>query len=595
MDKELSETSAGPAGGLAEDEAERPASHLAGPSDDHPRRRWLVPLVVAPLVLLIVIVVAWAIDTSSRGVARNVTLAGVDIGGMSEDRLNASIAQIAADFDATPVELVLPDQTYTTTASELGLVVDADETASEALEVGQSAPFPLRPFAWVQSFFSERQAELSFQVNSEQADTALTALEGDDRTLPVEPTIELVEGAFRVVSGTDGSGLDANLVAEALPDAAAAAAEAGRETIVLEVERTPIAPLGSLDEARAAASAAEALVSEPVEIVTPAGSRTVESDTLRQWVRLASTDDGEVVVHFDQTAVDLGLRPRFGDIEGRPVDARITLDGGTPVIIADQPGLVCCGPDSAATILEQLEAGNRTIELPLVEGTAPFTAADAEALQITQPVGGNNAWRAGGPTTAGPGFTTYHDAGGNRVANIHRIADLVRGVVVKPGESFSINDHVGRRTTEKGFLPAGAISNGQIVDEVGGGISQFATTMFNAAYFAGLQIDVSQPHSRYFDRYPRGREATMGFPAPDLQFTNDTPYGILIWTSYTDTSITVTLYSTPHGVGEQIAINETMSGRCDVVTTTRRITFPDGTTEDDTFRATYRPGDGLSC
>lgn len=595
MDKELSETSAGPSGGLAEDGEERRANHLATPPEDLPRRGWLVPLAVAPLVLLIIIVVAWAVDTSSRGVARNVTLAGVDIGGMSEDRLNATIAQIATDFGSTPVELVLPDQTYTTSAGDLGLVVDADGTAAEALDVGRSEPFPLRPFAWVQSFFREQQAQLEFRVNSDRAAVALTALEGDDRTLPVEPTIELVEGDFRVVPGTDGSGLDPTFVAAALPAAATAAVESGSDVIVVEVERSPIPPLGSLDDARQAASAAEALVSEPVEIVTPAGSRTIESDTLRQWVRLASTPEGEVVVHFDQVAVDLGLRPRFSDIEGRPVDARITLDGGTPVIIADQPGLVCCGPDSATTILDQLEAGNRTIELPLVEGSAAFTAADAEALQITQPVGGSNAWRDGGPTTAGPGFTTYHAAGGNRVVNIHRIADLVRGVVLRPGETFSINDHVGRRTAENGFLPAGAISNGQLVDEIGGGISQFATTIFNAAYFAGLQIDASQPHSRYFDRYPRGREATMGFPEPDLRFTNDTPYGILIWTSYTDTSITVTLYSSPHGVGEQIGISESTSGRCDVVTTTRRITFPDGTTADDTFRATYRPGDGLGC
>ena len=92
---------------------------------------------------------------------------------------------------------------------------------------------------------------------------------------------------------------------------------------------------------------------------------------------------------------------------------------------------------------------------------------------------------------------------------------------------------MGERTPEKGFVTAGAIRDGKHVDEVGGGVSQFATTMFNAAYFAGLQIDESQAHSEYFDRYPRGREATMGFPAPDLRFTNNTPYGIMIWTSYT--------------------------------------------------------------
>ena len=160
-------------------------------------------------------------------------------------------------------------------------------------------------------------------------------------------------------------------------------------------------------------------------------------------------------------------------------------------------------------------------------------------------MGGNFAWRSGAPTTAGPGFTTYHDPTGARITNIHRMADLVRGAVIAPGETFSINDHVGERTAEKGFVPAGAIRDGKHVEEVGGGVSQFATTMFNAAYFAGLQIDSSQAHSEYFDRYPRGREATMGFPAPDLRFTNDTPYGIMIWTSYTDSSLTITLYSTP--------------------------------------------------
>ena len=179
--------------------------------------------------------------------------------------------------------------------------------------------------------------------------------------------------------------------------------------------------------------------------------------------------------------------------------------------------------------------------------------------------------------------------------NIHRIADLVRGAVVPPGGSFSINDFVGKRTAANGFVPAGAIANGEHVDEIGGGISQFATTTFNAAYFAGLDIDDYQAHSEYFDRYPRGREATMGYPAPDLKFTNNTPYGILIWTSYTDTSLTVTMYSTPYATAEQTGISEGTDGRCRTVTTTRTRTFPDGHTESDKFRARYRPGPGQGC
>src|SRR5690606_26365690 len=101
--------------------------------------------------------------------------------------------------------------------------------------------------------------------------------------------------------------------------------------------------------------------------------------------------------------------------------------------------------------------------------------------------------------------------------------------------------------------------------------------------------------SEYFDRYPLGREATMGFPAPDLKIKNNTPYGVLIWTSYTDSSLTVTLYSTPYATAEQTGIREGSEGACRVVVTTRTRTYPDGRTEDDTFRARYRPGEGRSC
>jgi vancomycin resistance protein YoaR len=158
-----------------------------------------------------------------------------------------------------------------------------------------------------------------------------------------------------------------------------------------------------------------------------------------------------------------------------------------------------------------------------------------------------------------------------------------------------VNDYVGRRTTENGFVPAGAIRNGEHVEEVGGGVSQFATTLFNAAYFAGLDIDEYQSHSEYFSRYPRGREATMGFPAPDLVITNDTPYGVMIGTSYTGSSLTVTMYSTPYATAEQTGIREGQSGNCTVVTTTRTRTYPDRDPETDEFRATYRPGEGQFC
>ncbi len=119
---------------------------------------------------------------------------------------------------------------------------------------------------------------------------------------------------------------------------------------------------------------------------------------------------------------------------------------------------------------------------------------------------------------------------------------MIDGTVVKPGETFSVNGAVGERTRAKGFVAAPAIFQGEYVDEVGGGISQFATTMFNAIFFGGYEFTEYKAHSYYISRYPMGREATLAWPSVDLAFRNDSDAGIYIDTSYTDTSITVTFY-----------------------------------------------------
>src|SRR5690606_38207777 len=138
---------------IAQSSADAPVSSEAGtrprhfasaptlgvvPTGDPPpprRRRWVLPVLLAPVVLVVAVVVAWAVDTSS-GVLRNVRLAGVDIGGLSEAELAPRLRELAEEFGATPVEIVVGDRSYGSTASVLGLMVDQDRTADAALEVG---------------------------------------------------------------------------------------------------------------------------------------------------------------------------------------------------------------------------------------------------------------------------------------------------------------------------------------------------------------------------------------------------------------------------------------------------------------------------
>jgi vancomycin resistance protein YoaR len=244
----------------------------------------------------------------------------------------------------------------------------------------------------------------------------------------------------------------------------------------------------------------------------------------------------------------------------------VVIDPGTP-------GTACCTAESAQEVAAALLSGQAEVAVDLREVPDPHDAVWAEGLGIQSMVSE---------------FTTRHAAGQSRVTNIQRMADIVRGTVIEPGELFSLNETVGQRTREKGFVGGGVIYNGEFTNDIGGGVSQFATTLFNAAWFAGLEFEEYQAHTIYISRYPYGREATVSWPAPDLKIRNTTPHGILVWPSYDAGSITVRLYSTPFVSVEQTGQYTSRGTSWCSVTTERTRTYADGQSAVDTTTASYR-------
>ena len=187
-------------------------------------------------------------------------------------------------------------------------------------------------------------------------------------------------------------------------------------------------------------------------------------------------------------------------------------------------------------------------------------------------------------------FTTSYTCCEPRVTNIQRMAETVDGTVIGPGEQFSLNGVAGERTKENGYKPAPTIGEGnELIDTVGGGVSQYSTTSYNAAYFAGLQIDSHTPHSFYISRYPPGRESTLNFGSIDLLWTNDTKAPVVIRSSASDTSVTVSIYG---GNGGRRVQAQTQSradngeGGFDI-TIDRVITYGDGTRAREPYTTSY--------
>lgn len=549
------------------------------------RKRLIVLGLVVPLTVMALIVAAWAVDTSGAPshVIRNVELAGVDIGGEGSDALLERIESLVPEQAERAVQIITPQMTYSVSAADLGFTIDVGATSEAALDTGRRRALPLRPVGWLLSFLSPRQAEVHYDVDLEAMRARLRQLEGDAHLSPREPTILSVDGGlFEAVPGQAGLGIDAETLASAL----LARADGTRpdEDLTVEIQQSALRPRLDDSVAAAAAEVANEWTDRTIGVRVGGESVLLEPDDLRRVAVGQETADGIVVV-VDQDLLVARLSEELPDMDTEPQDATFTVDSGGVHIVPDVAGARCCSPDAAAVVTDALDGTDGSVSVELESIPADFTTADAQSLGIVEEVGSPDAF----------GPTTRHACCESRVTNIHRIADIVRGHVIRPGATFSINDFVGPRTLEKGFVSGGVIYAGVISEDIGGGVSQFATTLFNAALFAGLDVGQYQSHSLYISRYPRGREATISYPQPDLEIVNDSPYGVLIWPTYTDTSLTVHLYSTRHvavTVGEPTA---SPRGNCTRWTTSRTRTWDDGRVETDSVHATYRPEEGVSC
>ncbi len=247
--------------------------------------------------------------------------------------------------------------------------------------------------------------------------------------------------------------------------------------------------------------------------------------------------DGRLVPRFDRKL----LLSRFDDlaasVDDAPRDATVRIVDGAPTVVEARPGQVLDRRRIARKFLDVVvsDDGGRKVDLTTREAPAAVGTAQVRRLGVVEKVSE---------------FTTNFPYAEYRNTNIGRGAELVNGTLLRPGQLFSLNRTVGERTRENGFTDGFVISNGVFKEDLGGGVSQVATTTFNAAFFAGLKDVEHKPHSFYIDRYPVGREATVAWPTVDLRFRNNTRHGVLIQavlrpsTPSTQGALTVTMWST---------------------------------------------------
>jgi vancomycin resistance protein YoaR len=518
-------TGDGPAGPPASGDG--PAEPPATGGAPGGRAWWRRRSVLVPAAAVIALGAVYGIDLLAAGgdVPRGTVVAGVDVGGLSPaaaaERLQKDLApRVEADRD-----LVADDVQGVLHPPSAGIGLDVPGTVAAVDDQ------PLNPWTRLTSLFSERTVDPVLSVDRTSLDAQIEQLATTVERAPVDATITLAGTTPSLVAPVDGRILDRARAAEAITAALATGGDPS-SPIELAVDVVPV-HVGTPAAQRVLDETVTPALAAPVTVVGADGADSVEipETAIAASLTFTPTEDGTLTVAVDPAALQTAMGEGFAAFGSPAKDARFEVSGGSIAVVPSVDGQGINPTDLAGQLLPVLDdPAPRSVTATLGPVPAEFTTEQAQALGITEKVSS---------------FTTNFTSGPSGT-NIRVVAAKVDGALVRPGETFSLNDYTGPRGTAQGYVPAAVISGGELSQAVGGGISQFATTMFNAVFFAGLEDVHHKPHSFYISRYPAGREATVYEGLIDLQWRNDSDTGIYVQTEWVPGSITVTFWGTKH-------------------------------------------------
>ena len=503
------------------------------------RRRRLIPAACAAGAAALLLAwggIAW---WTTQHIASGTTVSGVDVSGLSPKEAHERIGKGIGDQLAQPVTLTVGQGSSELVPAKSGISVDTDAS------VKKLTGFTLNPLTLAQRLGGQH-TDAVIRVDS----TALRgALEDRVDTMAngaVSATVTL-DGTKPVTTpASNGVGLDVDASLKQLTGSW----PLGKQTIAMP-EGTAIPAITDEEATKFVDGTLKPLLSSGLTVdgagTTPPGqtggatAAAFSPQDIAGLLRISS-EGGSLSAAFDPTALHDAVVARIGQVETPAQNATWKIDGSAAGAPGARPQYVPSAQgnviDTAALSANLIKAGTsatdvagRTVSLPMVVAEPTVTTPQNE-WGITEPIGEY--------------ATPYNSGDAPRTQNLTRGAELVNGTVVKPGEVFSLEQTLGEVDYDHGFADAGVISNGQHVDSLGGGLSQVATTVFNAGFEAGMDDTEHHAHQYYFDRYPAGREATLWTGKLDVKFTNSTSNSVLVQAWLDGEQIHVRMWSTKY-------------------------------------------------
>ena len=489
-------------------------------------RKQLAGIIAAAGLGVLVVGYGAAFAFAGDKIPGDTTVLGIPVGGLSESAAKAKLETGLKDRLAQPVTLKAGESTYQVDPVEAGLSVDVAATVDAAGAGRSLAPghiwHALTGGDAIQPVVTKDDAKLQAAVAKLAKQVNRPATDGTITFKNAKPVQHAAADGLQLDNAKARGILLAAYPADGTPD-----------DLAVTVTK-PQADAEAIQKAMT--EFADPAMSGPIRLTV--GSKSVELTPEELAPGLAVTvKDGKITPSVSTKLLEPLFQRRFKALETLPKDASVQIVGAGPKVIPAVDGMVVDRAKVGTAILAALPKpiGERRAVVNLAPTKAKVTTEAVQALGIKEVMGQ---------------FTTQFPHAPYRNVNIGTAARKINGTLLKSGETFSLNKIVGERTKDNGFTEGNIISGGKFVLDLGGGVSQSATTTFNAAFFAGLKDVEHKAHSVYISRYPIGREATVAWPSVDMKFLNDSGHGILVQTIFkastpgTPGSITVKIWGT---------------------------------------------------
>lgn len=512
---------------------------------------FFIPPIVGLAILALVtgiILTVYRAENRER-IYPGVSIWGTDIGGKTVAEARTALNESLAYPQAGVITLVDPQsgESFEYTPAQLGIRVDAAQTAEAAFDIGRSGgPFK-RLQDTFQSWYYGRELAPIVVFDEAQLERALSDLTGSVERPAASAEWNTDNGLPAYTPPQIGRVIDREYLRRQLVQPVSNLQSARIELLVNEI----VPPV--YDDAETAQQL-QRLFSEPVRFYfqepladLDLTGLTLPTEELAKWVRveLVTTEDGrqEHVLHVDENAARNWLAPLAAQVYRPPVNARYYFNDDTRELVLVAPHVNGRELDVDATLgrfVSQLNSDNWAVPLILHE-IVPLANSNATAaeLGITELITETTTW--------------FYGSSDARKHNIARAAANFYGVVVAPGEEFSFNRYLGSVSEADGYEVGLVIVGGRTLKGVGGGVCQVSTTLYQSAFWAGFPIVERWEHGYmvgyYNDGEGPGMDATVFSPIVDLRFINNTPHHLLIENYYNEEfeSLTFKFYSTSMG------------------------------------------------